>query len=186
MEVADDEAITKREMKELVGEGGGILKKLFRLGQDVAEFSIVRNEALFRNEMGLGEYTWIYVMAYYSWLGHRPIGFPVKTEERARVFHQRVRGEVRDMLRRHAEALEASRGAAGEETPIDLRISVMRAELAALDRDPDRIPFQTGLPESLARSLEPYRQELASLYCPETGELEIMRTEKSTIRFEHN
>jgi hypothetical protein len=41
------------------------------------------------------------------------------------------------------------------------------------------------LPRELAASLEPFREELELLFCPATGELDIMRTEKRGLKYDH-
>lgn len=188
MEGMDEEA-AKQEMKEMAREGGGLLKKMVLLGRDLAEFSIARNEALLQQRMGLGEYTWLYVISYYSWLGHRPQSFPAAQEEKPRIFHDRVLGEVRAMAERHVTELEDSLdgqpGDMGGHPGRPRRLARWRRELEAAAGDPERIPLEDGLPEELAASLEPYRAELEELYCPQTGELEFMRTVEGLIKYEH-
>ena len=49
----------------LIGKGVGTIPQL-------AEFYNARNNALLNTEMGLGEYYYIYVLAYYSYLGKSP------------------------------------------------------------------------------------------------------------------
>jgi hypothetical protein len=51
----------------------------FGMVGDVSDFFILRNQALESADMGLGEYTYIYVTAYYAWLGHDPADEPTRT-----------------------------------------------------------------------------------------------------------
>ncbi len=64
-------------------------------------------------------------------------------------------------------------------------LAVWRAELVALQNDPRRRPFQDGLPPALAGSLEPFREDLERLFCPATCELDLMRTERTGIWYDH-
>lgn len=177
-----DDETKKEEMKSVAKEGGSVLWRMIALGKNLGRYSIARNEALIRNELGLGEYTWIYVISYYAWMGHRPQRFPIAKEEGPRIFQDRVLGQVWAMAGRHVRELEAS---TGDVSPPE-RLAAWRAELAARSVSPGRIPFQDGLPERMAASLRPHRAELESLFCPETSELDVMRTEKGTFKYEHN
>ena len=42
------------------------------LAQTMAEYWVVRNEALRKAGLGPGEYAWLYGLVYYGWLGHDP------------------------------------------------------------------------------------------------------------------
>ena len=64
-------------------------------------------------------------------------------------------------------------------------INAQSLELDALTRDPERIPFQDGLPPELEASLRPYREELERVFCSATGELEIMQTVKTGLWYDH-
>ena len=54
-----------RGVGRVMGVAFGLVGKIGGLVED-------RNEALLEHDMGLGEYTWIYVLAYNSYLGMRP------------------------------------------------------------------------------------------------------------------
>lgn len=180
----------KQELKALAGEGGSTLRRMLALTRDLPRYSIARNEALIRNEMGLGEYTWIYVMAYYAWLGHEPESFPVSKEETPRIFKDRVLGQVWAMAGRHVDELAALSASTPEDSDtgssLSLRLAVWHGEMQSHAAAPDRVPFQGRLPERMAASLAPYRGRIEKLFCPETNELEIMRTEKGFLKYEHN
>ena len=45
---------------------------VFGMVGNMGEFTQLRNQALLDQDMGLGEYIWIYVLVYNSWLGHPP------------------------------------------------------------------------------------------------------------------
>jgi len=166
---------SERELKgkdflPLLTAGGLVMKRMAGLGPALGHYEIARNRALLDHDMGLGEYTWIYVTAYYGYLERRPEPFALDKQHRPRIFRDRVRAEVLGMLRR----LVAEGADDG-----------WREELGALEADPDRVPFEDGVPGVLAASFEPYREPLERSFCPATSELDVMRTEKDGWRFEH-
>ncbi len=58
-------------------------------------------------------------------------------------------------------------------TRADLK-ELVAAELAALDADPGRMPWQDGLPEAFAVGLDPYRDRLEESYSPATNPFELL------------
>ncbi|MEN8165809.1 MAG: hypothetical protein ABFS37_16890, partial [Acidobacteriota bacterium] len=60
---------------------GGIMGGIFGMVGEIGKVTEVRNAALQENEMGLGEYTWIYMLAYNSWLQKAPNTGLDQTEE---------------------------------------------------------------------------------------------------------
>jgi hypothetical protein len=191
-----EESEDEPPLKPFVTDVGHALRGVFGLARRLNTYLITRNRALMAAEMGLGEYTWIYVLAYYSWLGHRPEKFVIDETEYPRVFNDRVRGQIKEMIRRHVGDLEAglaeagsrrnsSRSDAKRERRSEESLSRWRAELAALETDPARMPFAGGLPQEIASSLEPFRPELEELYCPATCEIDLTQTEREGIGFEH-
>jgi hypothetical protein len=130
----------------------------------------VRNQALVEVGMGLGEYTYLYIVAYHQW-------FTVSTNE-THLFtgspdNRRVRAELRGMLERQLEAAESTSMDDGD------WLEELAGEVAALERDPDRIVWQDGLPERIARCFDPYRDRLESTFSPAAAEFELLN---STIR----
>jgi hypothetical protein len=146
---------------------------MLRVGRDYGDYVTTRNEALVAEEMGLGEYTWIYVVAYYSWLGHQPVQ-AVEGRSRPSVFGDRVFPQVREMIRRHVATAGDNPAAAA-----------WRSELETLDRVRQRIPFEDGPPPKIEASLSPFRDELEQLACPEASELEVVLTVRSGIGYDH-
>jgi hypothetical protein len=49
----------------------------------------------------------------------------------------------------------------------------LATEIRALERDPYRLPWQNGLPPTLAESLEPYRSRLEASYSALANHLEL-------------
>ncbi len=171
-----------------VGEGGTIgglhaAKAAMRMAPRVLEFVSERNKVLLDAEMGLGEYTWIYWLTCHGWLGHPPgestlhdileeqsgAGSNVRMDIHgwdAEEMKRELRRDVTAMVRNLHEALEA------EPEPGELS-EIVAAELARIDDDPYRVPWQDGLPEALTIGLEPYRGRLEASYSPATNPFEL-------------
>ena len=151
-------------------------------------FVSARNQALLDAGMGVGEYCWIYWFTYEAWLGH-PAGDSELHEfmkehnsehgsvqihvdggmEPERITWQ-LRRDITAMLRNLENALAADPDQA------DL-LEVVTAELAELDADPGRVPWQDGLPEAFAVGLEPYRERLEATYSSATNPFELRELE---------
>ena len=58
-------------------------------------------------------------------------------------------------------------------------MAVDAAELATLTEDPERFPWQDGLPEHMAAALRPYRERLQATYSPQANVFELLRNRKS-------
>jgi hypothetical protein len=169
--------------------------KLLKLG-----FFQARNHALLDAGMGLGEYTYIYAIAYYDWLGKSPgdgpentqiawddngEGFSVQTDQEtehvrtagARRSIQRICGDLKVMLRNQLSALagpDSSSLAAG--WPRQLA-----DEIARMDQDLARLPWQDDLPAAIAASLDPYRRRLEATYNPATNLFELSINHKKHL-----
>jgi len=161
-----------RAFVDILRDGRQMLGVPFLVGRDFGGYITRRNKVLLANEMGMGEYTWIYVTTYHSWLGHRPARL-FSTAKRPGAYEQRVNRQVREMIERHV----------ADRMPPDLES--WQAEIAALAADPVRIAFEDGVPPALAASLEPYRTEIEQLYCPASGELEVVLTVETDAWFDH-
>jgi hypothetical protein len=145
--------------------------------------------------MGLGEYYYMYVLIYYSWLGHSPedgpnFNFmgdnhgsyhyrfnPENTEEREEQEQQisedrrdriiRItRGMIRPMLSCQLEALE-------EKGIHNTWRHALETEIDALKADNNRLPWQNGLPRVMDASLRPFRDRLEASYSALLNALEI-------------
>ena len=150
----------------------------------VLEFAKVRNEALLEVGMGPGEYAWIYWLTYHAWLGH-PAGeslmsdiMEMRSESDGSVQMRfqgmdteqitwQLRRDVRAMLRNFEQALSAD----PERTELS---ELVAAELAAIEADPERMPWEDGPPEAFAVGLEPYRDRLEESYSPATNPFELL------------
>lgn len=173
------------------GEGGGVASgfRTARAGMSLAPltlgFANARNRALLDAGMGIGEYTWIYWQTYFAWLGHpadesqlHEIMKERSSEHGSVQIHMdggmeperitwRLRRDIRAMLKNLEQELEADPDRTG-------LLEAVTAELAELDADPARVPWQDGLPESFAVGLEPYRQRLEATYSGATNPFELI------------
>ena len=95
------------------------------------------------------------------------------------IFATRVFDEVEGMIRRHVE--EAGRDRDEEAD----RLGPWKSELDALAADPDRIPFEDGLPTELVVSIEAFRSEIEAVSCVAASELDAVLTEKRGLLYEH-
>lgn len=147
----------------------------------MGDYVEIRNGALLANRMGLGEYTWLYVVCYAGGLGERPSRV-IPDASRPDLFQERVYPQVREMVRRRVERAAGEPGT-GAVCPAD--IEAWRRELSALEADPARVPFQDGLPEGLGCSIAPCREQLASLSCPASAEPDLTRTLRRGPGYDH-
>jgi hypothetical protein len=155
----------------------GLGDLLTPIGEHVAE----RNRILLERRMPLGEYLYLYLVAYHSWLGHPPDDGPVITKDTGdrgqRIFGdeestfgpQRVRRRYRRLLGSLlAHQLEALPGTA----PEGLRESLQEA-VERLERDPDHVAWEDGLPPQIEAALAPYRARFQGTYSSVTNCFEL-------------
>ncbi|MCK4827425.1 hypothetical protein KA005_67470 [bacterium] len=153
---------------KVIKTGVGALPKL-------AEFYQVRNNALLEFEMGLGEYYYIYILAYYVWLDKSPgdgpefriMGGEGEDEWEERDYREERRDrEIRRMRYLFRNILENQLDQLTEDTPGYSRSwkRTLEAEIAALREDLERKPYQDGLPRVIRNSMEPFRDRLEASY----------------------
>jgi len=172
--------------------------KMVRLGvgviPQIAELLKSRNQALLDKGMGIGEYYYIYVIAYYSWLKKSPEDGPdvqlVEYEERGdyrdrkeflemrrEVTLKRVNRQLLPVLRNQLEKLIES-DKSGAQAKWRKRLE---AELKAIESDRARILWKDGLPSVLEASLRPFKERLESSYNPLTNSLEVIIEQRERV-----
>jgi hypothetical protein len=161
-ELDDDVEPTSGEVRGAVWSG---MKAAFGMGPRMGKFFRTRNAALAEVDMGLGEYTYLYVVS--------------RREDRS--FSERVDNDLRQMLRNQRTAIDTL-----DEGPVVEFRDLLDGEIAALASDAERIPWQEGLPPQIEASLAPYRDELETLSCPDSFNLELTRNEKFGIGIRGN
>ena len=158
----------------LDGDEGGKFGAGVRLLPRIFGFYEARNKACLEAGIGLGEYEYLYILSYYNFL-EKPVSagpgftltggsgggggpgtptcdFEVREDRREHVLSS-TRNRVLPILRNQLAALEAEGG------PGDWA-GRLAEEIALLEADPFRLPWRDGLPDRIARSLEPYRERL--------------------------
>ncbi len=149
------------------------------LGAEMGELYEARNRAMAEAGIGFGEYTYIYALAYYSWLGHSPAEGPESAggEDEAafgprmgNVFIARIRGDLLQILRNQMASLPDGADEQWRAT--------LAGEIEAVEGDSRRLPWQDGLPPQVAASFEPYRDALEASYSPVTNAFELGRNRK--------
>ena len=152
------------------------LPAIFRLTKSMmglpfvfGEIERTRNRALIEAEMGLGEYSYIYVVAYRNQ--------EVSDDAEANLFtasaaNSRVRADLRGMIERQLAAARADGADEG-------LVAALAAEWDALTADDRRIPWQDGLPEQISASFAVHRERLDATYSAAAAEFSLLN---STIR----
>jgi len=151
-----------------------------------------RNQALLDGGMGFGEYTYIYVVAYFGLLGHDPgegvgsrrVRTTIEDEQGNKVvredsgdrhIRQRIHDDLLSMLKNQLASLP---GDLPEEQASATR-EALQAEISRMEENPVRALWQDDLPEPIRASLEPYRDRLESTYSKMTNEFELGRNRKT-------
>jgi hypothetical protein len=143
-------------------------RSMMGIGPVLGQLYETRNQSLLDAGMGLGEYTYIFVIAYHDRLLDEPEG---ETLFGPAVTNRRVRRALLAMLEHQLEVLRSESGTEAEATGLEAEIEAMRADDA-------RIPWQDGLPPRIVEALVPFRPQLDELYCPAMAPLELMINER--------
>lgn len=171
----------------------GVLTKIktgFGIIPLIAEFYTRRNQALLDAEMGLGEYYFIYVVSYYSWLGKSPgdgleYNLVDEDDEKRGVYWRRRRNEdledrQDDVLKQlNRQILPMLKNQVAKLTHIDVSPirdpwrEMLAAEIEAMEADRFRLLWQDGLPDVLEASLKPFRGRLEVSYSKVLNALEM-------------
>ncbi len=152
----------------------------------ISEYLKSRNQALLDAGIGMGEYYYIYIISYYSWLGKSPIDGPdiqrdegekgriywrreELREERKDLMLRRTHRQIFPMLRNQLEKLMENEKSGSQAK----WRKTLEAEIKALERDNYRLPWQDGLPSVIESSLRPFRERLEAGYSSLTNSLEL-------------
>ena len=152
-------------------------KSAFSAGPKMIKFSNTRNQALVNEEMGIGEYIYIYLTAYGQQLASEPDS-PYSAMEEA-YLSPRARKEFIQILNNQLAALEASAQQASHTELADR----LRQEIEALETGSQSSPWPDGSIGAARESLAPYQQEIAELYCSGVVKIELLQKNRG-FRFE--
>ena len=144
-------------------------KAVFGMGTVMGEFFRARNAALLELDMSLGEYSYIYALAY----GVTIVG--PQTDEQAAIGDAHLSTRVRETLRLQLRNRLAAMDLQPEEWEGTEERRLLVGEIAFLEDHPERLPWCDVRPPSLQASLAAYETQLAELYCPDATHLELTR-----------
>lgn len=183
-----EEVAVKFQAMDEIGEGGeepsagealhavgGMMGAVMGMVGNIGRHTEQRNRALLAHEMSLGEYVWVYVLVYNSWLGYPPnTDFESDAEDES--FTRKERRLIRDLLDNHVQSLtEAGHLREAE---------IWQHESDMIMDSANGVPFaESGLPPELAACLEPYRERFDALYCPEASSFELSVIRKKGLGF---
>jgi hypothetical protein len=155
---------------------GGVfqaLKTSVGLVPQISDFLKSRTQALLAKEMGAGEYCYVYVVAYYSWLKKTPMDgtgleFRGPGRDATDPDDQDALAVSKDMhlMRIHRLVLPmlqcqlAMLGPGPAGGPQDKWRQALAAEVKAMEADRYRLPWQDGVPAEIGDSLRPFRDRL--------------------------
>jgi len=158
--------------RQKTSEGLDSLKRMFSAAPSFLEFMDARNNALLVEEMGLGEYIYLYLAAYAEQLAQESEGRYADQEEA--YLSPRARKEYVKILENQLAALNAT-----EQSPATLTlITELQAEITALEEGSHASPWPEGPPSATSNSLAPYHDRLSALYCEGIVRVEILQKNK--------
>ena len=149
---------------EVLKQAFSTTKNMMGVGPVLGRFYETRNQSLLDAEMGLGEFTYIFAVAYRDQILDPASEFSLFGPG---VANRRVRRALLTMLENQREALLEASGSGDD-------VAVIEAEIAAMESDGDRIPWQDEMPPAISMAFSPFREELDELYCPAAAPLELM------------
>lgn len=155
---------------EKTSEGFDSMKKMFSAAPAFLEFMDARNNALLTEEMGLGEYIYIYLAAYGEQLAKEPDGRYADQEEA--YLSPRARREYVRILGNQLVALQVTQRDA--EAPAAL-VTDLQSEINAIEDGSHVAPWPAGPPRGTRESLASFRERLAALYCEGIVRVEILQ-----------
>lgn len=160
---------------ELFRAVSGVTGSVLGLVGDIGKLNEARNRALLEQGMGLGEYTWIYMLAYHSWLGNTvPDRSDADDGEGDGRRVERLRSTVVGLMKRHAGALDEA-GRPDEAT-------LWRDEADRLERAAAEIPFGPGgLPAGYAEPFAARADELRATWCAQMAEYDLGEVRRSGL-----
>lgn len=145
------------------------LKSALGAGPKMIEFSTNRNRALIDEEMGLGEYMYIYLTVYGKQLAKESVSDFSSTEEA--YVSERARREYRQILANQLLALET----AELESNHPELVADLQEEIKALDDGSHTSPWPNGPTGDTRVSLSPYLDQLDKLYCQGIVKIELLQ-----------
>lgn len=144
-------------------------KSIFSAGPKMVHFSTTRNQALLNEEMGIGEYLYIYLTSYGAQLANESTSSFSGMEEA--YISDRARKEFTQILTNQLLALKSS-----DSIPSDPDLERnLGLEIEALQDGSHTSPWPNGPVGKARESLAPYQQQLGGLYCSGIVRIELLQ-----------
>jgi hypothetical protein len=166
----------------------GTIRSALGLLPLMAQFMASRNSALLEAEMGRGEYLYYYAVVYFAWLefdvddgppfllvneGH---GSGIQIDDDRAVLARR-REIISSLLNRQLLPVLKNQISIIDETTMTEKAlswrTNLQAEVAAMEADSTRLPWQNGVPDAVVETLEPFRVQLENSYSPLCNPIEV-------------
>lgn len=178
------------EEKESFWSVMGLVSSGFEIIPDIINYYRDRNRLLLKYDMGIGEYYYIYIISYYSfldqWPGDGP-DFPISDSEGDGDFKFNFDENDSESFEEFSTEVKEQRAESISKKAnylmriyfqniMDMNPDGMNSiynELELLKDDRYRIVWQDGLPETVEKSLEDFRDELERTYFPLANPLEL-------------
>ena len=162
---------TDQEMPsaEKTSKGLDSFKSMFSAAPKMLAFMDARNTTLLTEEMGLGEYIYIYLAAYGEQLAREPDSRYSEMEDA--YISPRTREEFVHILENQLSELES---ADSDDSRPGLATE-LRDEIGALEDGSHPSPWPNGAGSMTRESLAPYREQLAELYCAGIVKIELLQ-----------
>ena len=141
---------------EIAGTTRGFAGTAVEISPLIGRFFKQRNLALLEAGIGLGEYSYIYALAYREQFLDESIEEPLFAQ--GGPISPEVSEALRAILAHQVDLL-------GQGAEADTRRRGLDAEILAMERDPRRSPWRNGLPPAVEASLQPYREQLDAAFC---------------------
>ena len=143
-------------------------KSVFKAGPRMLQLIDARNSALLDQEMGMGEYVYLYLAAYGEQLAMTDTSAYAEMDEA--YISPRTRQEYVQILRNqlaHAESIG-----------LDNTAHELRLEIESLENGVHSSPWLAGPPSGIRQSLAPYAEQIAELYCEGMVAIELQQKNK--------
>jgi hypothetical protein len=157
-----------------------LIRSTSEMAPSLAGFWSSRNEALMEHEMGPGEYSYIYCLAYFSYLGYDPgdgahdseldfggsgSGLNVSTQGDLTEAQRRDAAwrRTNDLMLPMLEAVDRT-GLMIDTQEAQQWLAELDLEVGILRESPLRYPWRDGAPRLLANVFHPFRRDLEEQY----------------------
>lgn len=143
----------------------------------LGNYLTLRNQALLEENMSLGEYLYIYSLAYFSWLKYSPEDGPyidqLLKRQKPLFLGDDIFAAATVRRRYHRFVLSTAKRQLASLSPSDRLYRAVRSEVSKLEVDPKRVLWQDGLPANMEESFKPFRRRLVYHYSEATNCFEL-------------